>query len=53
MRLVIQGVGSRFDRYYDRRWRPDEPRLTRIVLIGRDLDGPALRVRLVQGIAAA
>jgi cobalamin biosynthesis protein CobW len=53
MRLVIQGVGSRFDRYFDRRWRPDEARLTRIVLIGRELDTAALRARLARRIATA
>ncbi len=38
MRLVLQGVGSRFDRFYDRPWQPDEPKLTRLVLIGRNLN---------------
>lgn len=38
MRLVLQGVGNRFDYFYDRLWQPDEPRQTRLVLIGRDLD---------------
>ncbi len=37
MRQVIQGVGSRFDHYFDRAWRVDEPRCSRIVLIGKDL----------------
>jgi cobalamin biosynthesis protein CobW len=38
MRLVLQGVGNRFDTFYDRLWSQDEPRQTRIVLIGRKLD---------------
>uniref|UniRef100_UPI0036F2067E cobalamin biosynthesis protein CobW n=1 Tax=Trichothermofontia sichuanensis TaxID=3045816 RepID=UPI0036F2067E len=38
MRLVLQGVGPRFDYFYDRPWRADEVRQTRLVLIGRDLD---------------
>ncbi len=38
MRLVIQGVGPRFDTYYERPWRTDEPRQTRLVVIGRALD---------------
>ena len=42
MRLVLQGVGRRMDRHFDRRWRPDEPRRTRLVFIGRDLDADAL-----------
>jgi cobalamin biosynthesis protein CobW len=37
MRLVIQGVGNRFDTFYDRPWQPDEPRQTRLVFIGRSL----------------
>ncbi|MUG92627.1 cobalamin biosynthesis protein CobW [Scytonema sp. UIC 10036] len=38
MRLVLQGVGNRFDYFYDRPWQPNEPRQTRLVLIGRELD---------------
>ena len=38
MRLVLQGVGNRFDTFYDRLWHQDEPRQTRLVLIGRNLD---------------
>lgn len=38
MRLVLQGVGSRFDHFYDRLWQENEPRETRLVLIGRGLD---------------
>lgn len=34
MRLVIQAVGSRVDTYFDRAWRPDEARSTRLVVIG-------------------
>jgi cobalamin biosynthesis protein CobW len=37
MRLVVQGVGNRFDTFYDRPWQPDEPRQTRLVFIGRSL----------------
>jgi cobalamin biosynthesis protein CobW len=37
MRLVIQGVGTRFDQFYDRLWQPEEARQTRLVFIGRDL----------------
>lgn len=43
MRLVLQGVGRRLDRYYDRRWRADEPRITRLVFIGQGLDTESLR----------
>jgi cobalamin biosynthesis protein CobW len=38
MRLVLQGVGQRFDTFYDRPWRPEEARQTRLVLIGHNLD---------------
>jgi cobalamin biosynthesis protein CobW len=46
MRLVVQGVGQRFDSYFDRAWRSDEPRATRLVLIGDHLDGEALQAEL-------
>jgi cobalamin biosynthesis protein CobW len=38
MRLVIQGVGKRFEQFYDRPWRVDERRETKLVFIGRDID---------------
>ncbi|MEM9151129.1 MAG: cobalamin biosynthesis protein CobW [Cyanobacteria bacterium P01_F01_bin.3] len=37
MRLVIQGVGQRFDHFYDRPWHPEESRTTRLVCIGYNL----------------
>ncbi|MEM1170330.1 MAG: GTP-binding protein [Cyanobacteria bacterium P01_H01_bin.35] len=37
MGLVLQGVGDRFDYFYDRLWKKDEIRQTKLVLIGRDL----------------
>ncbi|NCJ06784.1 cobalamin biosynthesis protein CobW [Synechococcales cyanobacterium C] len=37
MRLVVQGVGNRFETFYDRLWQPQEPRQTRLVFIGRSL----------------
>jgi cobalamin biosynthesis protein CobW len=39
MRLVVQGVGNRFDSFYDRPWQTDEPRHTRLVFIG-DFSAP-------------
>ncbi|MBW4539664.1 MAG: cobalamin biosynthesis protein CobW [Myxacorys chilensis ATA2-1-KO14] len=48
MRLVIQGVGARFEQFYDRPWRADEPRQTRLVFIGRDLNTTELSSRLVE-----
>ena len=38
MRMVLQGVGGRFDYFYDRLWQPFESRETRLVFIGRALD---------------
>jgi cobalamin biosynthesis protein CobW len=38
MRMVLQGVGDRFDTFFDRPWRSDEERQTRLVFIGRDLE---------------
>jgi cobalamin biosynthesis protein CobW len=35
MRLVVQGVGGRLQHYFDRDWRPDEPRAGRLVVIAR------------------
>lgn len=52
MRLVVHGVGRRFDSYFDRRWHADEARRTRLVLIGQDLDAQELAAAL-QGAALA
>jgi cobalamin biosynthesis protein CobW len=35
MRLALQGVGTRIERYFDRPWRPDERREGRLVVIGQ------------------
>ena len=34
MRMVVQAVGTRIATHYDRRWRFDEPRRSRLVVIG-------------------
>jgi len=47
MRLVLQGVGQRFDSFYDRPWRPAELRQTRLVLIGHQLDQSQLEERVL------
>ncbi len=52
MRLVVQGVGQRFDSYFDRRWQPGEA-ASRFVLIGEDLDQPALQQALSAALAGA
>jgi cobalamin biosynthesis protein CobW len=49
-RLVVQGVGARFDFYFDRDWRADEKRQGAFVVIGRSgLD----RVAVESAIRAA
>lgn len=42
MRLLVQGVGKRFDKHFDRAWRSDETRGTRLVVIGQELDQAAI-----------
>ena len=42
MRLVLQGVGDRFDYFYDRPWRKDELKQTRLVFIGKELRQEAI-----------
>lgn len=47
MRLVLQGVGTRFDQFYDRPWQPDETRQTSLVFIGQNLNPSAIESKLV------
>lgn len=47
MRLVLQGVGNRFDSFYDRLWQPEELRQTRLVLIGRSLDRESVQEAII------
>jgi cobalamin biosynthesis protein CobW len=35
MRLLVQGVGARFSHHFDRAWRADERRESRLVVIGQ------------------
>lgn len=46
MRLVLQGVGKRFERFYDRPWQPDETPETRLVFIGRAIDATKIESQL-------
>ncbi|MBD2019521.1 cobalamin biosynthesis protein CobW [Leptolyngbya sp. FACHB-36] len=46
MRLVMQGVGTRFEQFYDRPWLPDELRQTRLVFIGRALSAEQIEAQL-------
>jgi cobalamin biosynthesis protein CobW len=52
MRHVVQAVGERIERYYDRPWRPGEERRGNLVVIGqRGLDPAAVRrVILAEGM---
>ncbi|GLU34954.1 cobalamin biosynthesis-like protein [Trinickia caryophylli] len=52
MRLVVQGVGRRFDSYFDRRWLGDEVRASRFVLIGENLDQARLQRDFDAALAA-
>ncbi len=45
-RALLQGVGTRMQWYYDRPWRSDEQRQTRLVLIGLALDVARLDAEL-------
>jgi cobalamin biosynthesis protein CobW len=52
MRLLVQGVGRRFQHYFDRPWRPGENRAGRLVVIGKaDLDRDALVGALAAALA--
>lgn len=42
MRMVLQGVGARFDYYFDRKWKEGEDRKTKLVIIGKELDEKAV-----------
>jgi cobalamin biosynthesis protein CobW len=47
MRLTVQAVGPRIDTYFDRPFGPDEPRGTRLVVIGQSgLDQAAITAAL-------
>jgi cobalamin biosynthesis protein CobW len=48
MRLLVQGVGARFQSQFDRPWKPDEPRQGRLVVIGeKGLDAEAIRAMIL------
>ncbi|MCM2130474.1 cobalamin biosynthesis protein CobW [Larsenimonas rhizosphaerae] len=48
MRQVVHAVGQRLTQHFDRRWHSDEPRETRLVLIGKGLDASILEDALRQ-----
>jgi cobalamin biosynthesis protein CobW len=47
MRMVLQGVGDRFDTFYDRLWQGDDLRQTKLVIIGRSLNQEIIEAKLV------
>jgi len=48
MRHVVQGVGPRIQRYFDRPWGSDEQRLSRLVVIGqKGIDRVAIEAALL------
>ncbi|WP_159023758.1 cobalamin biosynthesis protein CobW [Formosa sp. L2A11] len=38
MRMVLQGVGSRFEYYFERAWKDNEARKTSLVVIGKNIE---------------
>lgn len=46
LRLLVQGVGTRFEHYYDRRWAAGEARQSRLVFIGQDLEASMIHDEL-------
>lgn len=51
MRHLVQAVGPRLDHYYDRPWKADEQRASRLVVIGlHGLDRDAITAR-IRGLA--
>ncbi len=52
MRLVVHGVGKRFDSYFDRHWQAGEPQHTRLVFIGQALNQAAITAFLQSRLGA-
>ena len=53
-REVLQGVGPRFQRYFDRDWRISEPRRSELVVIGlRGLDRAAITAEIRGAVTPA
>jgi cobalamin biosynthesis protein CobW len=46
----VQGVGRRFDSYFDRPWEPNETRTTEIVVIGSHLDRESVTRTLLAAV---
>ena len=52
MRQVIQAVGQRLDRHFDRQWEPGEAHLTQLVFIGQGIDQHQFTEALQTALAA-
>ncbi|HEX7782798.1 MAG TPA: cobalamin biosynthesis protein CobW [Sphingobium sp.] len=51
-RLVIQAVGPRIQHYFDRAWKPEEARISQLVVIGqKGLDQAAIETALAAALA--
>ena len=51
-RMVIQAVGPRIQHYFDRAWKPDEARISQLVVIGqKGLDQAAIEAALATALA--
>ena len=51
MRLLLQGVGQRFDKHFDRAWQIEDARVTRLVIIGQTLDQALIEAELNAALA--
>ncbi|MBU0901287.1 MAG: cobalamin biosynthesis protein CobW [Gammaproteobacteria bacterium] len=51
MRLLLQGVGQRFDKHFDRAWQADEARVSRLIVIGQQLDQAVITAELQAALA--
>jgi cobalamin biosynthesis protein CobW len=53
LRCVVQGVGDRFERYFDRPWKPGEARTSALVVIGlKGLDEAGIRAALASVVSS-
>ncbi len=46
MRMIVQGVADRFENYFDRKWKAEELKATRLVIIGEQLEDQQLQSAL-------
>ncbi|NQY05704.1 MAG: cobalamin biosynthesis protein CobW [Flavobacteriaceae bacterium] len=51
MRMIVQGVASRFENYFDRKWKEGEVRATRLVIIGEKLEENELQKAIENKLA--